>query len=168
MDTLIYRKATALDAAAIRELSLASYNQFATVLSPEHWEKMRQGLSDDVGLQQLMDSATTFVCDTGSELVGVVFLVSSGNPTPVYPADWAYIRRLGVHPAFRGRAIARRLMEVCIKEARLGAERILGLHTSTIMPDARHLYERLGFLQVRELAPLSGQQYWLYRLDLRP
>lgn len=166
MDTLNYRRATASDAVAIRELSLASYGQFAAVLSPEHWAKMRQGLTDDAGLQLLMDTAVTFVCDTGSELVGVVFLVPSGNPTPIYPADWAYIRRLGVHPAYRGRAIARHLTTMCITGARLAGEHILGLHTSTIMPDARRLYERLGFLQVQELA-LLGQQYWLYRLDLR-
>ncbi|MET3875054.1 hypothetical protein [Chitinophaga sp. OAE865] len=84
MDTLIYRKATALDAVAIWELSLASYSQFATVLSQEHWEKMRQGLSDHAGLPLLMNNAATFVCDTGSELVGVMFLVPSGNPTPIY------------------------------------------------------------------------------------
>ncbi|WP_185937155.1 hypothetical protein [Chitinophaga polysaccharea] len=47
----------------------------------------------------------TFVCDAGSELVRIVFLVPSENPTPIYPADWAYICRLAVHPAFRGRAI---------------------------------------------------------------
>ncbi|HWV67454.1 GNAT family N-acetyltransferase [Chitinophaga sp.] len=87
--------------------------------------------------------------------------------SPVYPANQAYIRRLGVHPAYRGRAIARHLMEMCIKEARAGAEHIPGLYASTIMPDARHLYEQFGFLQIKELAPLFGQQYWLYRLDLR-
>lgn len=60
------------------------------------------------------------------------------------------------------------IRDLSLSLARLGGEKILGLHTSTIMPDARHLYERLGFVPVRELEPLLGQQYWLYQLDLWP
>lgn len=60
----------------------------------------------------------------------------------------------------------RRLTELCIAEARQQGEQVLGLHTSTIMPDARHIYGAPGFTLERELEPLLGQQYWLYRLNL--
>ncbi len=123
-------------------------------------------MEDDGILQALMDISVTFVCEAGHELAGAVFLVPSGHPTPTCPAEWANVRRLGVSPDFRGRGIGRRLTELCIAEARQQGEQVLGLHTSTIMPDARHIYEGLGFILERELEPLLGQQYWLYRLDL--
>lgn len=167
MDILNYRLAFPADAAAIREVSIQSYGQFASVLEPEHWEKMKQSMSDPVMLDDLMNISTTFVCDAGHELAGVVFLIPSGNPDVIYPADWASIRRLGVHPAYRGQGIGRRLMEMCIEQARVNGEKILGLHTSTIMPDARHIYSKLGFSLVRELAPRLGQQYWLYTMRLQ-
>ncbi|MEC5147631.1 GNAT family N-acetyltransferase [Chitinophaga sp. 212800010-3] len=166
MDTLNYREASKGDTEAIRDLSLRSYDQFAAVLEPEHWEKMNQAMSNMEALATLMSSAITFVCETRETLAGVIFLVPSGNPTDVYPADWAYIRRLAVAPAQRGRGIGRQLTEMCINRARSGGEKILGLHTSTMMPDARHIYSKLGFGLVQELGPMLGQQYWLYRMDL--
>ncbi|MGO4294065.1 GNAT family N-acetyltransferase [Chitinophaga sp. RAB17] len=167
MDILNYRPAVAADTAAIREVSIQSYGQFENVLAPEHWQRMKHGMSDQGMLDELMRISTTFVCDAGNELAGVVFLVPSGNPTDIYPADWAYIRRLGVHPGYRGHGIGRRLTEMCVEQAEINGEKILGLHTSTIMPDARHLYGKLGFTLIRELAPILGQQYWLYSKDLQ-
>ncbi|MBO9731913.1 MAG: GNAT family N-acetyltransferase [Chitinophaga sp.] len=166
MNTLNYRLAEAADIAAIREVSMLSYGQFETMLEPEHWEKMKQNLSNLSALEALISTATTFVCEAGEELVGVVFLVYSGKEDPPYPADWASVRRLGVHPAYRGKGIARQLTQMCIEQATTKGEKILGLHTSTIMPDARHLYSDLGFSIVCELEPRLGQQYWLYRMDL--
>jgi ribosomal protein S18 acetylase RimI-like enzyme len=128
---------------------------------------MKQSMSDPVMLDDLMNTSTTFVCDAGHELAGVVFLIPSGNPDAIYPADWAYVRRLGVHTGYRGQGIGRRLMEMCIEQARSNGEKILGLHTSTIMPDARHIYDKLGFTQIRELESRLGQQYWLYTMRLQ-
>lgn len=167
MDILNYRLAVPADTAAIRDVSIQSYGQFEAVLAPEHWEKMKQSMSDLVILDALLNTATTFVCDAGNELAGVVFLVPSGNPDDIYPADWAYIRRLGVHSGYRGQGIGRRLTEMCIEQARANGEKNLGLHTSTIMPDARHIYGKLGFALIRELEPRLGQPYWLYSMDLQ-
>ncbi|SEW07699.1 GNAT family N-acetyltransferase [Chitinophaga arvensicola] len=166
MDTLNYRKAIPADAEAVREVLMHSYGQFERVLTPEHWGRMEQSMSNETVLQELMEISVTFICEEGGRLAGAVFLVPSGHPTPTCPAEWANVRRLGVHPDFRGRGIGRRLTALCIEEARKQGEQVLGLHTSTIMPDARHIYEGLGFVLERELEPLLGQQYWLYRLNL--
>jgi len=166
MDILNYRKAVPADASAIMQVFRQSWSQFESILAPEHWAKMNGNMSDPVVLDQLMRTAATFVCDAGGELAGVVFLVSSGHPTPIYPADWAYIRLLSVHPAFRGLGIGRQLTEMCIELAKEEGEKTLGLHTSIMMPDARHIYSKLGFALVRELEPLLGQQYWLYVMHL--
>ncbi|MBC9933622.1 GNAT family N-acetyltransferase [Chitinophaga qingshengii] len=166
MDTLVYEMATAADAAAIRDLSLLSYREFAAALEPEHRHAMQQHQTDMHKLEALMEQAGTFVCRSGERLVGVVFLVPSGQATTIYPADWSYIRQLGVDPAFRRMGIGRRLMELAIEEARRSGEKVLGLHTSTIMPAARKMYDELGFSLIRELPPILGQQYWLYKMSL--
>lgn len=166
MDILNFRLATGADTAAIGALSIQSYGQFERVLTEEHWAKMKHSMTDHSILEELMNTATTFVCEAGSALAGVVFLVPSGNPTDIYPANWAYIRRLGVHTAYRGKGVGCRLMEIAIEEARKNGEKVVALHTSTMMPDARHLYDKLGFSLVRELEPILGQQYWLYKMEL--
>lgn len=166
MDTLVYEMAIPADAVAIRDLSLLSYGEFAAVLEPEHWHTMQRNQSDINNLTALMKQADTFVCRSGDRLVGVVFLVPSGQATAIYPAEWAYIRRLGVDPAFRRMGIGRRLMELAIEGARHSGEKILGLHTSTMMPAARKMYDELGFSLIRELPPILGQTYWLYKMIL--
>ncbi|RBL93641.1 GNAT family N-acetyltransferase [Chitinophaga flava] len=166
MDTLVYQMATLADAVAIRDLSLLSYGEFADVLEPAHWNTMHKNQSDMENLTSLMKGSATFVCWSGDQLVGVVFLVPSGMATSIYPADWAHIRRLGVDPAFRRMGIGRRLMEIAIEQARNSGEKILGLHTSTMMPSARRMYDQLGFSLIRELPQILGQQYWLYKMAL--
>ncbi|WP_143308364.1 GNAT family N-acetyltransferase [Chitinophaga vietnamensis] len=166
MHILHYRLATAADAAAIADLSVRSYEEFAAVMTPGNWERMRTSQGDMDILAALMKMSYTFVCESGAKLVGVVFLVRSGNPTVIYPEDWAYIRRLGVDPDFRGLGIGQQLMEMAIRQAREDGEKILGLHTSTAMPAARKMYDKLGFELVKELEPIIGLQYWLYRMTL--
>ncbi|NLR65111.1 GNAT family N-acetyltransferase [Chitinophaga varians] len=166
MDTLVYEMAIPADVTAIRDLSLLSYGEFAPVLGPEHWHTMHKNQSDIDKLAALMKQADTFVCRSGERLVGVVFMVPSGQATAIYPAEWAYIRRLGVDPAFRRMGIGRRLMELAIEDARHSGEKILGLHTSTIMPAARKMYDELGFSLIKELPPIFGQPYWLYKMVL--
>jgi len=45
-------------------------------------------------------------------------------------------------------------------------EKTIALHTSEFMDAARHIYEGLGFIMVKEIPPRYGKRYWLYRLDL--
>jgi hypothetical protein len=104
MDTLNYRLAKEADTAAISAFSIESYGPFERVLTEEHRAKMKHSMTNLSILEELMNMATTFVCEAGSALAGVVWLVPSGNPTDIYPANRAYIRRLGVHTAYRGRS----------------------------------------------------------------
>ncbi|NLR59993.1 GNAT family N-acetyltransferase [Chitinophaga polysaccharea] len=166
MGILNYRWVDRHDAAAITDVTLLSYGQFEAVLAPEYWAQMKHSLSDDAKLQELMCTSATLVCEVDDQLAGVLFLTPSGCSAYPCPAEWAYIRRLGVDPRFRGCGIGRRLVEMAIQQARINGEQHLGLHTSTIMPDARHLYEQLGFRVARELEPILGQQYWLYYMGL--
>jgi ribosomal protein S18 acetylase RimI-like enzyme len=73
---------------------------------------------------------------------------------------------VGVNPVYRGRGIAKRLTQMCMDYAKQSNEKIVGLHTSEIMEDARHIYESLGFTIVKEIDPIYGMKYWLYKLEL--
>lgn len=96
----------------------------------------------------------------------MAFLVPSGNPTHIYPADWSYVRMVGVDPDHRGKGIAKRLTQMCVDHARKSHEKIVGLHTSEKMEDAKHIYESIGFRLDKEIDPIYGMRYFQYRLDI--
>jgi ribosomal protein S18 acetylase RimI-like enzyme len=94
------------------------------------------------------------------------FLIYSGNPTNIYPGNWSYIRMIGTNPHFKGMGIASKITDLCIVEAIKKNEQTIGLHTSEMMPAARHIYEKKGFIISKELEPILGKKYWLYSLNL--
>lgn len=149
----------------LKNLSILSYSEFAKDLDLEHWQKLNSFLHDEVALKELIAKSMVIVCET-TEIVGMAFLLGSGNATSIFSNDAAYIRMVGVHPAYRGNGIAKLLTQHCIEEARKNGESTLELHTSEFMEAARHIYERLGFKQVKELSPIFGKRYWLYELKL--
>ncbi|MBV8254522.1 MAG: GNAT family N-acetyltransferase [Chitinophaga sp.] len=166
MDISGYRAGHLEDASAVTGLLLRSYDQYQQELAPEHWSALSGRIGDKDYINDLIRQSSLIVYEQDGVISGVIFLVPSGNPTNIYPNDWSYIRLLGVDPAMRGSGVGQQLMELAISKARSNGETILGLHTSTIMLAARRMYERLGFSVVKELEPLLGVQYWLYRIDL--
>jgi ribosomal protein S18 acetylase RimI-like enzyme len=166
-ESYTFRDAGPGDVAALQTLSNLAYGEYAAVLTPDNWEKMRHDLNDAERLAQLVRKAWGILCFDGAQLVGMAFLVPHGHPTHIYPAHWSYVSLVGVHPAYRGQGIAERLTVSCIGHARALGEAVVALHSSEVMGTARKLYERLGFRQVRELDLIYGKRSWLYRLDLR-
>lgn len=166
MNSVIYRQGLALEKEKLQQLGILSYGQFKEILSPADWETMHRFLHSDKMWDQLVNGSTIFVCEENQQLIGMAYLVPSGNPTHIYPAAWSYVRMVGVDPAYRGKGIAKRLTQMCVDHARQTKEKIVGLHTSEKMNDARHIYESIGFTIYRELDPIYGMRYWLYRLDL--
>jgi ribosomal protein S18 acetylase RimI-like enzyme len=163
---LIFRTAFPEEREQLRQLGLLAYGQYAGTLSPENWEMMQQGLSSEANWDGLMNQSTPFVCAAGNQLVGMAFLFGSGNPTEIYPADWSYIRMIGIHPDYEGQGIARKLTQCCIEKAREAGEQTIALHTSGIMKAARHIYESMGFVVVNELPERFGIRYWLFSREL--
>ncbi len=159
-----YRTATPADTEAVIALGVAAYSQHAAALGDDAWALMKKNILEKFA--GLMEHATTFICTAGNRLVGVACLISSGNPDDIYPAEWCYIRMVGVHPQFSGFGIARRLTEMCIAQAKERGENTVALHTSEFMDAARHIYEGLGFRVLRELSPRFGKKYWLYTMEL--
>jgi ribosomal protein S18 acetylase RimI-like enzyme len=166
MTLISYRRASLDDIDKLKDLQIASYSEFEKSLPPDGWTTMSENLHNKSRLTDILAHSQAFVATMDSSIVGMAFLVSSGNPTTIYPADWSYIRMVGVHPSIRGKGVGKKLTSMCIDEARKNGERIIGLHTSEVMDAARHIYEGLGFKAYKEIDRIFGVRYWLYKMDL--
>lgn len=163
---LIYREGMIEEKETLKQSGILSYNQFSKILSPADWNTMDRFLNNDKMWDQLVNNSKIFVCEDNEKIIGMAYLVPSGNPTHIYPADWSYIRMVGVNPEYRGMGIAKQLTQMCVDYARQSNEKIVGLHTSEKMDDARHIYESVGFVIYKEIDPIYGMKYWLYKLEI--
>ena len=163
---LIYREGLPAEKKSLQQLGILSYNQFSKILAPAFWDTMNGFLNSDKMWDQLVNNSKIFVCEDKGKLIGMAYLVPSGNPTHIYPSDWSYIRMVGVDPGYRGKGIAKQLTQLCVGYAKQSNEKIVGLHTSEKMDDARHIYEAIGFRVYKEIDPIYGMKYWLYKLEL--
>ena len=161
-----YRIGTLEDKEKLQKLGLSSYLPFKNVLTEENWNKLNSFLSSADSYSDLLSKSKCFVCETNDEIIGMAYLVPKGNPTDIFQADWSYIRMVGVNKEYEGKGIGKKLIQMCVDFAKETNERKIALHTSEFMDAARHIYEKLGFKQIKELAPRFGKKYWLYILEL--
>lgn len=166
MNKLNYRKARIEDINQIKDLHVKAFTEFADVLSPDNWAKMLKDLEDPQALRELMQNSFTYVCEGEGKIVGVVSMIHRGNPTEVFMKDWAYLRKLCVDPEYRGRGVAKKLVLECISEAISRRESRIAIHTGEFMESAKALYDNIGFKVLKEVEPLYGKRYWVYKLDL--
>jgi ribosomal protein S18 acetylase RimI-like enzyme len=164
--TLNYRAGSMNDLISLKQLALTSWAQFKPELTAENWEKLSATLNNDNTYIELLNNSQSIICTTDNDqIIGMAFLVSSGNPTDIIDKDWSYIRFLTVDPDFGGQGIGRQLTLQCIDLAKSNGETIIALHTSEMMNKARHIYEDLGFTILKEIGQRFGKQYWLYTLE---
>ena len=162
---LSYRKADLSDFDGLKSLGKESCTEFSEVLTTENWNKMNSYLESDEGLTKLIKQSRVYVCEKESTIIGMIYLVPSGNPTEFFEENWSYIRFLGVNTRFRGNGIGKKLTELCIEYAKETNERYIALHTSEFMDAARAIYEKRGFIKIKEIQYL-GKKYWIYLLNL--
>jgi ribosomal protein S18 acetylase RimI-like enzyme len=162
-----YRTGTLHDKEKLQNLGLNSYGKFKNILSEENWNRLYSFLTNENSYSDLLSNAACFICETRDEIVGMAYLVPNGHPTDIFQSDWSYIRMVGVNPAFEGKGIGKKLTQMCIDFAKETGESVIALHTSEFMDAARHIYENIGFKQIKELEPRLGKKYWLYILELK-
>lgn len=163
---LSFRVGSIKDVDQLQELGIIANGQFETALTPDNWKTFNGNLHDRQKFVDLLAIATCFVCLDDDNIIGVAYVVPSGNPTPIFKPEWSYIRMVGVHPKYRGLGIAKDLTNMCIDYAKQNKEKMIALHTSEFMNAARHIYESMGFQVLEEIPSLFGKKYWLYTMEL--
>ena len=162
-----YRAGNIQDVTQMRALALKSWSEFQNDLTDENWQKLSSSLGKTETYLELVENSDSIVCENANgEIVGMAFLVRSGNPTEIYPPDWCYIRLLSVDPEFRAKGVGRELTKRCLEIAANNKEKTVALHTSEMMSKARNIYESLGFSVFKEIEPRLGKRYWLFKLEL--
>jgi GNAT superfamily N-acetyltransferase len=165
-NNLSYRVGTINDVDQLQELGITANGQFQSALTPGNWKIFNGNLKDKQKFIDILNIAKCFVCIDKRKIIGVAYLIPSGNPTDLFNSNWSYIRMVGVNPKYRGQGIAKTLTQMCIDFAKQSNELTIALHTSEFMDAARHIYESIGFKVLKEIPPLFGKKYWLYTLDL--
>lgn len=161
------RGARAGDRGAIEAVTLAAYQEFAPQM-PQHWELYRQNI---VGTLAKTEPENQLVAEREGRIIGTVLLYPAGTTLTSPRGDvitlvLPEVRLLAVAPEGRGHGVGEALMRECVRRARESGAPGITLHTTDMMRTAMRLYERLGFVRVRELdlRPLPGVVAKGYRL----
>jgi GNAT superfamily N-acetyltransferase len=171
MTELLIRDARAEDQAAIRDVTLLAYQEYAAVMMQSGWERYRQNI-----LATLADAklAEQIVAEQDGALVGTVLLFPAHRPLEApdgtsFTLTWPEIRLLAVAPAARGRGVGAALMNECLRRSRRSGAEAVTLHTTDMMAVAMSMYERMGFVRAPELdfepAPGFTIKGFRYRFD---
>jgi len=95
--------------------------------------------------------AEVLVAEIEGRIVGTVtFFPDAGAEELGLPEGWAGFRTLAVHPAARGRGIARALSRTCVEAARARNTRTVAIHTAPFMRTECGIYEQIGFRRCPE------------------
>ena len=165
---VLIRNARPSDGKAIRDVTLAAYQEYAAQM-PGFWDGYRRNIIatlDDVG------AAEQLVAEQDGAIVGTVLLYPPRrmqvSRTDSLEMPWPEVRLLAVAPAGRGRGVGAALMQECVRRARRNGAPVLSLHTTDVMQTAQRMYERMGFVRSPELDfhPAPGVTVKGYRLEL--
>jgi ribosomal protein S18 acetylase RimI-like enzyme len=155
------------DLNSVKKLGQNTWKQFEKDLTYENWDKLSSIISDENLYKELLLNSKGFVCENDrGEIIGMSFIVASGNPTEIYSEEQSYIRFVTVSEKYSGLKLGQILTEECIDFAKNNGEKKIALHTSEFMDKARHIYEKLGFKIIKEIKPRYGKKYWLYEMNL--
>jgi ribosomal protein S18 acetylase RimI-like enzyme len=154
------RKAGASDHAYIGRILVNAYESVM----------QRMASTDAAAFAQRLPGAVTRYANGGvwllaeqSEPVGAVAFFAPGTTThPLFQGNVSHIQLLGVLPDQTRRGVGSALVAECLSMASAAGASELLLQTSELMPEARRLYERIGFTIRKELTAVWGAPAYLY------
>jgi GNAT superfamily N-acetyltransferase len=135
----------------VRALLTEAYQPFEKEMVPAVFKAYMGGVT------ATDDGLTVVAVDGGTPLGTARLYVPGMVPLRPYqpvewagpmPADWAWVRSVGVRPSARGTGAASAIMAYCAAHA--GDATAILLHTMDFMPAAIRLYERLGYERAPE------------------
>jgi DNA-binding MarR family transcriptional regulator/GNAT superfamily N-acetyltransferase len=130
------------------------------------WDETFEALVAEIGAKFVRDfdarHERCWIAEQGGRIVGAVFVVRKSPRV-------AQLRLLYVEPSARGQGLGARLVDECIRFARVKQYKSLMLWTNDLLKAARHIYESRGFvLQKQERHHSFGKslvgQYWTLAL----
>lgn len=164
---LIIRNARPDELDEVSLLLKDAYQQYENFIPPERWKNY---LTDIMDVRSRLTESDLIVAELDHRLVGAVTLYLNGSLTfpETWPAGWAVVRLLAVHPDYRSLGIGCALMEECISRCRKANIKVIGLHTTEVMDIARKMYEKMGFVRFpqSDFHPAPGITVMAYRLQL--
>jgi N-acetylglutamate synthase-like GNAT family acetyltransferase len=136
------RLATPEDAAMIAELIREAFGPFKSEYTPEAFEYTTPAVEV---IRERFAEGPIWVAVDGDSIVGTV----SGLPEP----ERFYIRSMAIKPMAQRAGVGQGLLETLESHARESGFGKLYLYTTFVLPGARLLYEKNGFVVVRETTP---------------
>ena len=143
---------------AIRDVTLAAYEEYAAVLPKPFWDGYKRQLLVTLDEEGPVER---IVAERDGTIIGSVLLyppLAKAYTGTIASVDWPEVRLLAVAPEARGQGVGSALMDECERRARRVGATMLGLHTMEVMQVAIGMYERRGFERVPELdfSPAQG------------
>ncbi len=146
----------------LNALAVRAFSQFKNNYTD--WDAIKSVVGR---MSDLSDSSEIMVVESSGNIIGAVAFIPPGGDTKGhFDKSWASIRMLVVCPDQRGKGIGKKLTEECIKQARDIKAPFIGLHTSPMMDVALSIYLRMGFIKIKNIEPIFGVEYSLYKLPL--
>ncbi len=168
MSEVLLRSIGKGEMAAVRQLTLAAYQQYANIMKPGAWSGLSKALETAF---EVANTAEILVAEQAGVIIGSVMLfppaLDSYNDQKTV-SNIPELRLLAVAEAGRGHGVGKALVRGCIERARNSGAVALGLHTSDSMNVAIHLYESMGFVRVPEhdFQPPGAELVKAYQLIL--
>lgn len=153
---------------AMRDVTLAAYEEYAAILPESVWAGYRHQLLATLDSEGPVER---IVAERNGAIMGSVLLfppATKAYGSAAVSVDYPEVRLLAVVPDARGEGVGAALMNECAQRARRASATALGLHTMDIMRAAVRMYERMGYVRAPDLdfAPAKGVLVKGYRLDL--
>jgi ribosomal protein S18 acetylase RimI-like enzyme len=158
------RIATKNEWAQIADLTKIAYGEYAKDADPHFWS-MYESRTRDLLLSD--ESLVRFVLLDGDVIAASAIYV------PPYKRDvgekiienkYPEMRLLSVHPDYRNKGLANKLIEACERRAKDDGFDFMTLHTTSLMTTAKAMYERRGYERFEQLdfKPVPNFTVWGY------